>query len=114
MLVEHDLASGRASRSDTETVYYIVETTFEELEKHLTGNAFSAGCTLEKVAELTFKNAICIFSFLLFLKLSAVFGSLATAVVAVLARGIILFGQNFIFTVDGLCILPLFKIFVGF
>ncbi len=40
--MEHELAGSCACGSDTETVHYIVETAFKELEKDLTGDTFSA------------------------------------------------------------------------
>lgn len=87
VLVEHKLTGSGTRGSNTETIYDVVETAFEKLQEHFAGNTFGAGCAFEKVAELAFEHAVGVFSFLLFLKLSAVFGSFATAVVAVLAGG---------------------------
>lgn len=42
MTVKHELTGSRACGGDAETVYYVVETAFEELEKDLTGDTLGA------------------------------------------------------------------------
>ena len=100
MLVKHELTCGRTAGGYAQTVNHIVKATLEKLEKNLTCNTLCAGCFLEEVAELTFKNAICIFCFLLLAELKTILGGLATAIGAMLSRRIVLLCQNFVIAED--------------
>ena len=83
------------------TVYYVVETAFEELQKDFTGDTLQARCLLEQVAELTFEHAIGVFGFLLLAELYTVFRCLATLVGAMLARGKVASCEYFVFAEIG-------------
>ena len=55
---------------------------------------------MDAVLPKTFKNAICIFCFLLLAELKTILGGLATAIGAMLSRRIVFLCQNFVIAED--------------
>ena len=94
--VQHELTSSGTRRSDTQTEYDIVETSFEQLKQYFTFHTFCTGSFLKQVSKLSFQHTIRVFGFLLFTKLNAILGNFSSLVDAVLSRGIVLFRKNFI------------------
>ncbi len=82
----NELTGCSTSRSNTQTVYYIVKTTLELLKQSLTGHAIGTGCFFEEDTELSLENTICILCLLLLCELCAVLRSLTTTIIAMLAR----------------------------
>ena len=98
--VKHELTGSCTGRSDAETIDYIVETAFEKLEKDFTCDTLRTRSFVEEVVELLLKHAVGVFSFLLLTELDTILGSFPSLVESVLARGIILLGEDFVFTED--------------
>ena len=100
--MRHKLTSLCTGAGDTETVNYVVETSFDEFHKFLTGDATTTGSLGIKFTELAFENTVGVFGFLFFLKLNTVFRGFATAfVLAVHARSVIFSFKSLIRTVNG-------------
>ena len=102
VLVTNELTSSSAGRSNTQTVYYVVKATLKQLEQHLTGDTLSLSGLLKQVTELALKNTIGILGFLLLCQHDSVLRHLTTTVVAMLSRGEVPTGQNFVCAEDGL------------
>ena len=101
MLVTHELTGSCTSGSDTKTEHHIVESALQILEKHLTGDAFSLGCLLKHITELALEHTVGVLGFLLLCQHDTILRLLTAAVVAMLSRGEVPAGQNFVGTENG-------------
>ena len=87
--MRHELTRLCPAAGDAETIDDVVETGFDEFHEFLTGDATTTGGLGVEFAELTLKDTVGIFGFLLFLKLDAILRDFATtAVLAVHARSV--------------------------
>ena len=75
MLVANQLTSSSTCRSNTQTINYIVQTTFKQLKKYLTGNTLRCSSLFKQIAELFLQYTISIFGFLFLTKLNTIFRS---------------------------------------
>ena len=96
MLMTHQLTGSRTGRSNAQTINDIIQTTFQILQKDLTGNTTGPSSFLEHVTELLFQNSVGIFSFLLFCQHDTILGSFSSSVVSMLSGRIILLRQNLV------------------
>jgi hypothetical protein len=100
--VGHKLAGLSTAAGNAETIDHVVKTGFNEFHELFTGNATTTGGFGIKLTELTLKDTISIFGFLLLLKLDAIFRNFATAtVLTVHTRSIRFLFVVLIRTVDG-------------
>jgi hypothetical protein len=71
--VSYELTSFLTAVCKTDSVNYVIETSFKERKKVFTCNAFGLFCLLEVTLKLVLKNAVISLSLLLFTKLKTVF-----------------------------------------
>ena len=101
MLVTHELTGSGASRSNTKAEHHVVESALQQLKEHLTGDTVSLSSLLKQVTELTLKYAIGVLGLLLLCQHDCILRHLATTVIAMLSRGEVPAGQNFVRSENG-------------
>jgi len=102
VLVTHELAGSGTRRGDAQTEDDVVKAALQQLQQHLTGDAVGLGSLLKQVTELALKNTIGVLSLLLLCQHDCILRLLAATVLAMLSRGEVPTGQNFVRAEDSI------------
>ncbi len=101
MLVTNELTGSSAGRSNTKAEHNVVESTLKVLQENLTGDTVGLCSLLKHITELALKHTVCILGLLLLCQHDSILRLLAATVIAMLSRGEVPTGQNFVRAEDG-------------